>query len=266
MHLLRCPSCGGAAKALGEVSGKTVKCPRCGAQFIAEGGSAPGRPRVPTWAWCVLGVGTICVVAVSLVVGVVWVWYLATRPAPPPPPARFDPGDVHETARWAGEILKPLNSTLEMSNRIARKETAQTELAKAKARVDPLVGRIVSWEMECSVFETTVFASPNKYGQTGDNIVIDLPSDRIALMVLNDRSERAGNPRDWAFSLDIPEQISREEARQLPERVVVTGRIKEVVIERYGDWKLEDILRSEEEQWYLLYIYLTDVKLKPIPG
>lgn len=189
----------------------------------------------------------------------------------PEHPPRFNPSDIHETARWAAQTSKALNSIPVAANQIARNDAVESEKANAEAEIAALVGQAVAWQMECYVSEMVVGIAPNMYGQDGSAILSDRESNRVALMILDDRPKvtsfglpsRGVDPASWFFQLDVPDQISREEAAKLPEKVVVSGRIKEIEVERFRDRELEDYERSDEDAWYLLYLYLTDVTLAP---
>jgi hypothetical protein len=290
----------------------------------------PSRTNPFTSPW-VIGMAAFCVLDAGILVGVLVKRKAADTPAlldtPPTTPAatpKFNPSDAQETARWAGEILKPLNSIPEGINEIARNDALQAEMVKIKADTGVLIEQAVSWEMDCGVSEEVVTLFPHKYSQDGNphfgsverlsdksaqctqlalkraDTIIDLQQKRAflveqmkkakkdvesaryamlknqknaadsgnaldpVLMVLDDRPkmDQYGLP-NWEehpdlrfFQIDVPEKISRAEAAKLTERVVVNAKIKEVEIGWYKSLK--------HNERFLLYFYLTDVKLKPV--
>ena len=184
-------------------------------------------------------------------------------------PAAFNPNDVAETARWAAHVTKPLNSVPRNSNELVRNDEIRKRLDAAKQSVSDLIGQSVSWSMGCYVSEDHVTILANQFGQYGSSYYGHNP---IALMVLDyrptqtalGRSRRPGDgidPLYWFFSLEIPKQVPLEEAKTLGETVTVNGEIKEIEIERFRDRELEDYEQNVEDEWYLLYVYLTNVEL-----
>jgi hypothetical protein len=63
----------------------------------------------------------------------------------------FNPRDVQETARWAGNILKPLDTAMKIENGVVRADTLRAEMEKIKSLTGPLAGQEVSWEVNCQV-------------------------------------------------------------------------------------------------------------------
>lgn len=179
-------------------------------------------------------------------------------------PESFNPGDAQQTARWAGELLKPLNSTPAGMNVIARNDALADKMLSIKAKIEPMVGQAVSWEMSCVVSEVFVALDPHGYGHDGKPMMFDRESNPFALMVLDDRPKKDSsgrplwndNPDLRSFIIAIPERISRAEAAKLTDRVTVNARIQEIEIGKYQD--------KNRNERFLLYVYLTGLKLKPV--
>ncbi len=187
-------------------------------------------------------------------------------------PAQFADSDIHTTARWAGQLTSSLNSVPPNSNRLARNTEIKSRIDAAMKEASTIVGKQVSWGMQCGVSEAVITILPNQFGLDGQTLIHD--SNRIALMVLDDRPmkteygtpTRDVDPKHWFFQLDVPEHISTDIAATLPENVVVIGQISKVEIERFRDRELDPIRQSDDDEWYLLYVYLTDVTLQPASG
>jgi hypothetical protein len=163
--------------------------------------------------------------------------------------ATFNPKDISETARWTARVLEPLNSMPASANEIARENAIQAELAKVNAQIGPLVGQIVSWKMECHVFDTHVLLF-GRFSKNGNGVTHDAYGDHLILMPLDDRPKEDEYGRDaWSefpndrfFNLDIPEKLSRDDAAKLTETVSVTGRIKELEIGRFEVASSDDLV------------------------
>jgi hypothetical protein len=202
-----------------------------------------------------------------LLVGLALVLILVLLPAGKETPPRFNPKDVHETARWAGEVLKPLDTAAKINNGIVRDETLRAEMVRVKAEIEPLVGQAVSWEMGCDVFTTHVTLPALMYGKDGKSLQFARLSEErnpITMMVVDKHPKE--NPdvlygdhpdfRNGFIDVDVPSGISKAEAAKLTDRVIVNAKIKEVEIGTYKN--------QNYKERFLLYLYLTDVKLKPV--
>ena len=153
---------------------------------------------------------------------------------------RFNPNDVHETGRWAGDILEPLNS-IGSNNEIARNDAIKDDDAKVSARVRPFIGSKVSWEMECSVFEGGIFLDGHYNRRGGES------QSEMVMCVLNARqkvhrfiisgSDKFENPdydaKQRSYRLDVPKDLSRADAAKLTKRVIVKATIKEFEVGTY---------------------------------
>ena len=181
------------------------------------------------------------------------------------PPAAFTPTDVVATARWCSETLAPLNAIPDNSNKLAREDEINAAISKAKAISDQFIGQKISWKTDCSVAEIAVTLG-NGFAADGKPLLVNYKDNPVAMMLLEERPDKrvsSDNPRYWFFQLDIPEQISIAEAKLLAEDVIVHATIKEIEIARYEDREKDKGSQRYEDEWYLMYVYLTDIKLEP---
>lgn len=186
-------------------------------------------------------------------------------------PAQFSANDAQTTARWASQLTAELNAVPQSSNEIARNAQIQTKLNSARTVAAKIVGERVSWSTKCRVSENVVTLMPNLFGRDGAGIITDSERNRVAMMVLDDRPKetergiatRSADPASWFFQLDVPGQIDPSTAAALPESVIFSGEITNVEVDRFRDRELDPALQSEDNEWYLLYIYLSDVTLAP---
>jgi hypothetical protein len=270
----RCPECGERLEYGDDAAGTRVRCASCRQRITVPGDDddldpEPRSRRRPP-ASTRLGVVIAALVGgVLLLAGcVVLVIPLTSAVNWTQTSSQFNNNDVHETARWAGEILGPLYTAHKISNGVVREDTLIAERANINAKIKPLIGQAVSWEMGCHVFSTWVSLTPLAFG--GDGEAVQLVRTRHPTIVLMDKrpreapSNKLGDPPAFRdIDVDIPGGISRAEAARLTDRVMVNAKIKEVEIAEYigvAPWYEGKYYKKV----FLLYIYLTDVTIKPV--
>jgi len=128
-----------------------------------------------------------------------------------------------------------------------------------------LVGKEVSWEMECAVSDRAVTLLKLRYGGDGKSLFTARHSQKINPVTMMVVDKHPDTKPDVTFGdhpdlrsdfihFDIPERISRADAAKLDDRVTVTARVNEIEIGRYED--------EDHKEHFLLYIYLADARLK----
>jgi hypothetical protein len=150
-------------------------------------------------------------------------------------------------------------------NTLARNDVIDTAISKAKVIADQFVGQKISWKTMCAVDEANVTLG-NKFAADGMLTLVDDKDNPIAMLLLADRPGKLPSLKydydvRYAFFQLVPEQVSIAEAKLLTKDVIVRATVKEIEIARYRDRDLDK--QKYEDEWYLMYVYLTDVKLEP---
>jgi len=188
------------------------------------------------------------VATLLVVISVLVVLLLLPKKRSTAPPV-FSSNDLHETARWSGKLLEPLNTATEIQNGIVRGNSLKTEAAQVKVAVDRLAGQSVSWEMGCQVHETHVTLTPLKYGNDGKPIAFRINSRNLISMMVVDtppdlqfNGDLGDHPdlRSEFIHLDVPAKISKADASRFSDRVLVRARIKQVETGKYQDEKHQE--------------------------
>ena len=97
-----------------------------------------------------------------------------SAPVAPNATPEFSATDLKETARWANQIIAPLEATREIGNGIVRADTIKSETEKILDRAKPLIGKSVSWGMGCDVYETLAVVSNCTFNRDGGNLTYDM--------------------------------------------------------------------------------------------
>ena len=173
--------------------------------------------------------------------------------------AEFSTNDLDETVRWGVRCSQELNELPYVSNDLIHRDNVAAAKQRALVLAKKAVGKTFNWKMDCSVSEDYLLLLP-------DTIDYRNPSD--SKMVITDAryltdKNRSPVPTSWYMSLDIPEELSVDEAKKYTGDAIVSGRVAKVEIERFDRDLSEYEKVSDDEVWYLTFLYLTDIVVKP---
>lgn len=150
-----------------------------------------------------------------------------------PPPDDLSLDSFEETMRWLrGVHLSLDDAILSESQLLGQKDRLAEDAEVLRQKLPKYSGKRVNWRFEAFADEGVVRLF-DTWEQEDDSGPGEVPGKYSLIVSSKSQEEPDGSyPLISIFELAIPDDITREEAKKLPETVTVQGTISEVRLEK----------------------------------